>query len=261
MSADQTLAEIAAHIVKKHPSLFANLAPQLPITEQTSIKFWEGDNFSHKSLGAAIRSAMTAALALQHELPEWIVRLDGMSGKKYRYFINKLVREIREPRYLEIGSWAGSTAASAIYGNSLSALCIDNWSQFGGPKKAFMENIEKARGGGCNFRFIEEDFRSIDYKNINFDANIYLFDGPHEEEDQYDGVRLALPALKQEFVLIVDDWNWIAVRNGTRRAISDFSLTVESCVEIRTTTNESHPCIQRQNSDWHNGYFIAHIKK
>jgi SAM-dependent methyltransferase len=259
VSSDQTLAEIAGHIVKKHPSLFANLIPELPITEQTSIKF-EGE-FSHKPLSAAIRNAMMAALALQATLPEWLIRIEGMSGKKYRYFINNLVREISEPRYLEIGSWAGSTAASAIYGNSLSALCVDNWSQFGGPKDRFMANIEKAKGEGCEFRFIEEDFRSLDYENLNFDANIYLFDGPHEEKDQYDGVRLALPTLKDEFVLIVDDWNWVAVRNGTKQAISDCALTVQSCVEIRTTTNDSHPRIQMQNSDWHNGYFIAHIKK
>ncbi len=259
MSSDQTLAEIADKIAKKHPSLFAKSVPQLPITEQTSIKF-EGD-FSHKSFSAAIHSAITAALALQHSLPEWIIGIDGMSGKKYRYFINNLVREMIEPRYFEVGSWAGSTAASAIYGNSLSALCVDNWSQFGGPKQAFMENISKAKSDGCEFKFIEEDFRSIDYENLKFGANIYLFDGPHEEKDQYDGVQLALPTLKEEFVLIVDDWNWIAVRNGTKRAISDCALTVKSCVEIRTTTNDSHPLIQKQNSDWHNGYFIAHIKK
>ena len=238
---------------------FLTVKAQLPLTEQTSIKF-EGES-SHEPLSVAIRGAVKSALSLRHNLPEWIIRMDGMSGKKYRYFINNLVGEIREPRYLEIGSWAGSTAASAIYGNSLSALCVDNWSQFGGPKDAFMANLEKAIGEACEFRFIEEDFRSVDYENLHFEANIYMFDGPHEETDQYDGIRLALPSLKDEFVLIVDDWNWVAVRNGTKRAISDCALSVQSCVEIRTTTNDSHPSINWQNSDWQNGYVIAHIKK
>ncbi len=259
MSSDQTLSEIATLILHKHPSLFPNFVPRLPLTEQTSIKF-EGE-FSHKPLSVAIHSAMMAALALQHTLPEWLISMDGMSGKKYRYFINNLVRQISGPRYFEIGCWAGSTASSAIYGNKLSVLCVDNWSEFGGPKEAFMENIAKAKGGSCEFRFIEDDFRNLDYEKLNFDANIYLFDGPHGEQDQYDGVRLALPALQEEFVLIVDDWNWTAVRDGTKRAISDCKLSVQSCVEIRTTTNETHPSMQMQNSDWHNGYFFAHIQR
>lgn len=260
MNSDLTLSNVIRYVAEKHPNLVANIGPnRLPLTEQTSIRF-EGE-ISHKPLSAAIHSAMTTALALQHTLPEWLICLEGFSGKKYRFFINNLVRNIIEPRYLEIGSWAGSTAASAIYGNSLSALCVDNWSQFGGPKEKFMVNIEKAKGEGCEFRFIEDDFRSIDYETLNFKANIYLFDGPHEEKDQYDGIRFALPTLENEFVLIVDDWNWIDVENGTKRAISDCGLTVESFLEIKTTTDGSHPSLQNENSDWHNGYFIAHIKK
>lgn len=172
-----------------------------------------------------------------------------------------MVKLVSKPRYLEIGSWSGSTAASAIYGNELSAICIDNWSQFGGPKIKFDENISKAKGDSCKFFFIEDDFRNVNYERLKFDANIYLFDGPHSAEDQYDGIRLVMPSLQDEFILIVDDYNWVDVRNGTQRAILDCKLSVISCIEIRTTTDDTHPRMKMQNSDWHNGYFIAHVKK
>ena len=37
-------------------------------------------------------------------------------------------------QFLEIGCWAGSTACSALYGNTVKTLCIDDWSQFSDPK-------------------------------------------------------------------------------------------------------------------------------
>ena len=64
------------------------------------------------------------------------------------------------------------------------------------------------------------DFRAVDFNGLGR-FNVYLFDGPHERDDQYDGVKLAQPALDEEFVLIVDDWNWPAVRAGTLDAVRD----------------------------------------
>ena len=86
-----------------------------------------------------------------------------MSGQKYRAFINNLVRSCPNPRYLEVGSWAGSTATAALSGNRASALCIDNWSQYGGPKDQFFQNIKKVLSEKIQFKFMERDFRSVDY--------------------------------------------------------------------------------------------------
>jgi hypothetical protein len=181
-----------------------------------------------------------------------------MSGQKYRTFINNFVGSHPDARYLEIGSWQGSTAAAALNGNSVKALCIDNWSQFGGPKSAFLANIERVRSQSpdVDFRFIENDFRRVDYTSLGR-FNIFLFDGPHEELDQYDGIMVARPALEKSFVLIVDDWNWRQVRVGTFRAIRDAGYSIASSIEIRTTQDNTHAPVHGKNSDWHNGYFIA----
>lgn len=208
--------------------------------------------------GALIAQAFGRALQGEGRLPDAIRAIDGMSGQRYRSFINELVALHPEPRYLEIGSWMGSTATAAIYGNRVKATCIDNWSLFGGPKAEFLANIEKARGEGADFTFLEDDFRRVDYSAIGA-FNIYLFDGPHEEDDQYDGVILAQPALEKRFILIVDDWNWRQVRIGTFRALADLGCKASCSIEIRTSTDNAHARHAGRESDWHNGYFIAAI--
>ena len=73
-----------------------------------------------------------------------------------------------------------------------------------------MERV-RSSSPGVDFRFIEGDFRRTDFNSIGR-FNIYLFDGPHEEQDQYDGIMMATPALDRRVILIVDDWNWAASR-------------------------------------------------
>jgi len=84
---------------------------------------------------------------------------------------------------------------------------------------------------------------------------------PHEVQDQFDGVTLALPALKQQFVLIVDDWNWQKVRKGTWQALQALHMDVEYSVEVRTAADGTEPVVRFQHSDWHNGYFIGVLEK
>ena len=198
------------------------------------------------------------------KLPNWILEMDGMSGVKYRHFINNLINSLEDPRYLEIGCWKGSTLCSAIYGNKVKSYCIDNWSQFDGPKDIFYKNIQKCTDECADIKIIfkEADFRKINYTEIE-KYNIYFFDGPHEEQDQYDALMFVQPALDDEFIFICDDWNWEKVKNGTLNAIKKLNLDVLFSINIKTTDDGSHPPENnaRQNSDWHNGYYISVLKK
>jgi hypothetical protein len=199
------------------------------------------------------------------KLPDWILEMDGMSGKKYRYFINNLIESLSEDaRYLEVGCWKGSTSCSAIYNNKVKAYCIDNWSEFGGPKNIFCDNIQKCSDNCDDIEIVfeENDFKKVNYTQIE-KYNVYLFDGPHEEQDQYDGLVHAYSALDNEFIFICDDWNWEKVRTGTMRAIEKTNLEVIFSIEIRTTIDNSYPLEgnTKENSDWHNGYYISVLKK
>ena len=59
-----------------------------------------------------IKHSFDRALNDESPLPSEIRDIDGMSGQKYRAFINNLVRSCPNPRYLEVGTWAGSTATA-----------------------------------------------------------------------------------------------------------------------------------------------------
>lgn len=210
--------------------------------------------------GRALKSSLQAAIDGRSKLPAAIRAIKGMSGQRYRTLINTLVATLDQPRYLEIGSWLGSTAAAAIFGNTVQALCIDNWSQFSGTKEQFLANVEQAKSSGSSLRLIEEDFRKIDYSVLS-KFNVFLFDGPHTDVDHRDGILLAQPCLTDRFVLIVDDWNWPLVRLGTMSGLLAARCRIEASVQLRTTLDNSHPSVAFEASDWHNGYFIAVVRR
>lgn len=225
--------------------------------EETSIRLY-GEWSSPEA--ERISDAWLNALAIDHKLPDWIRYMEGMSGKKYRYFINNLVETTPDARYLEIGSHSGSTACSAIVGNKVKATCIDNWSEFGGPKTQFMNNIERVKTANVDFTFIENDFKKVDYSKIG-KYNIYMFDGPHFEQDQYDGIEMVQEALDDVYVLVVDDYNWSHIRKGTEDALAHVGHTVIAKIEVLSYIGDGHPVVSHQYSDWHDGYLIALVRK
>ena len=206
----------------------------------------------------AIKSSLDDALQSKGKLPPDVLDIRGMSGKKYRIFINNLVERTAEARYLEIGSYVGSTLCAAIHGNSVRSLAIDNWSR--GGKRGFFSNLSKNCSNKTRVSVLAEDFRSVDYGAIGR-FNIYMFDGPHEYQDQFDALSYPLMCLDEQFVYIVDDWNWERVRNGTFAAIRSLNLTVLFQVEIRTTLDNTHTKLSGKWSDWHNGYLIAVLQR
>jgi hypothetical protein len=210
---------------------------------------------SRNPLVDGVQESLQAAIAERVELPAELLALPGMSGRKYRAFINSLIRSLEDPRYLEIGVWKGSTLCSAVYGNKVSALAIDNWSEFDGPASEFFANLGRFKGS-ASVSFLDSDFRDLNYRTIG-KFNVFLFDGPHSYEAQRDGLLLTQHALDDAFVLIVDDWNWERVRRGTFDAIATLGYEFDFAAEIRTSFDDSHAPLAGEKSDWHNGYFIA----
>ena len=145
-------------------------------------------------------------------------------------------------------------------GNALTVLCIDNWSEFGGPKAEFFANIEAVRNERVRFTFLEQDFRDVAVAEIE-KYNIYLYDGPHEEADQFDGLSLYEGALDDDLFFIVDDWNWPQVRNGTMNALRQTGYTIDFAIIVRTSQNDQHAEIGGEYSDWHNGYFLSKLSR
>lgn len=212
--------------------------------------------------------AMQSKLSKNGLLPAGILNFHGMSGKKTRMLINNLAG-IEGLTYAEVGTFTGSTLLSALFGNKIKAVCCDNWSQFNGPREVFQSNVEIYAKGSITestLSVFEEDFREIifgsgDWSEIDF----YFFDGPHDEQSQYDGIARAYPGLSDRFVLLVDDWNWSGPQSGTERVISDLGLSVLDKKVVLTedeTKNDLNQVINRFNlSDWHNGIAAFACKK
>jgi hypothetical protein len=221
----------------------------------------EGGQAGDTLLATSVRTAFLSAVAAEGKLGADLLALEGMSGRKYRLFINNLIGSLHDARYLEVGVWMGSTLCSAIDQNSVTALAIDNWSEFDGPAQKFYTNLAKYKHPRARVSFLEKDFREVDYSGIGT-FGVYLFDGPHSVKDQRDGVVVVQAALDDQFVLIVDDWNWAGVREGTMLGIQEASLVVDYSVEVRTAL-DNIPITTGwgQTGDWHNGYFIAALSK
>src|SRR5262245_10810342 len=111
-------------------------------------------------LSNALASAFDSALAEVEQPAPAFLDLEGMSGRRYRLFANALIRLIPNPRYLEVGVGAGSTLCSALAGNNIRAVAIDNWSQFGGPRGRLLENLTRF-AVGSEVKLIERDFRTV----------------------------------------------------------------------------------------------------
>ena len=187
-----------------------------------------------------------------------IINIEGMSGTKTRHFYNNLLNT-PDARYLEIGTWKGSSVCSAMYGNKAKVTCIDNWSEFGGPKNDFLVNFEKFKGEN-DANFIENDCYKIDVSTFS-KYNIYMYDGNHTEDSHYKALLHYYNCLDDIFIFIVDDWNWKDVRNGTNNAIKKLNLQILYEKEIRLTWDESHTPQQQARDTWWNGMYITVLQK
>ena len=228
-----------------------------------NIKIESLDENSIKMINHTETSFNNAILNKSKVTPD-ILALEGMTGIKTRHFYNNLL-SVPDMTYLEIGTWKGSSVCSAMCNNKATVVCIDNWSLYGlaeENKHDFNINFAKFKGEN-NATFIESDCFKVDLSKLPM-FNIYLFDGEHTFETQYNSLTYYINNLENTFIFIVDDWNWDTVRNGTKHAISKLNLKVLYEREVRTTLDNSHPyqeSLKVPHVSWHNGIYIAVIQK
>jgi hypothetical protein len=206
-----------------------------------------------------VETAFDKAERCESKVTAGILQIDGFSGQKTRHFYNNLLN-MEDARYLEIGTWKGSSVCAAMCNNTATVVCIDNWSEFGGPKQEFLTNFNTYKGENYAM-YIEQDCFKVNTKRLP-KFNIYMYDGNHSKESHYNALVHFYDCLDDMFIFIVDDWNWKDVRDGTRESFTQLNCTVLYEKELRTTNDDTHPEfgseIQRQ---WHNGIYIAIVQK
>jgi len=187
-----------------------------------------------------------------------IIAMRGLTGTKTRHFYNNLLNR-EDARYLEIGTWKGSSVCSAMCNNNATVVCIDNWSEFQGPKSEFLINFEKFKGNN-NARFIENDCFKIDVSTLP-KFNIFMYDGNHTTESHYKALLHYYNCLDDIFIFVVDDWNWKDVRDGTINSIQKLNLKVLYEKEVRLTLDNSVTPEPELSSTWWNGIYVAILQK
>lgn len=184
---------------------------------------------------------------------KFLIDIKGYSSPKIRHLLNNVL-EIPEAVYLEIGVFTGSTFIPAVYHNKLKkAYCVDNWSQYvpKNPKRIFLQNIKEFNIN--KFLLIEEDCFQLNLSQIKEKVNVYLYDGPHDEVSQYKALEYYLPVLEDEFVFMVDDYDYIHIQEGTQKAIRNLGL------EIKYENHLHSKGIYKDS--WWRGFYIAILKK
>ena len=206
---------------------------------------------TYQQLQTHIETAFNNAENGISKITKDIINMEGMTGIKTRHFYNNLLN-LEDARYLEIGTWKGSSVCSAMCGNKAKVICIDNWSEFGGPKNEFLLNFNKYMGEN-NADFIEQDCYKVDISKLS-KFNIYMYDGNHTKDSHYNALVHYYNCLDDIFVFIVDDWNWHDVREGTLESFNQLKLSILYQKEIYTPGN----CTL---DTWWNGIYVAILKK
>ena len=169
-----------------------------------------------------------------------LISVPRMSTSAIGAIINRSVSEMRpDEAFVNVGLWYGFTFFSGIIGNEgRTCVGIDNFSQFGGPKRQFLENFDRLASPRHHFH----DMDYVDYLNKIHSGPIgfYIYDGPHDYENQLLGLRLAEPFFSKNCILLVDDTNWREPREATFDFISSSENEYEILLDVKTVHN-CHP--------------------
>jgi hypothetical protein len=211
-----------------------------------------------------LERCLARSMADTSSLSDDVLRLPGFSGIMTRHLYNN-VCSLRVPgrdtRYLEVGTWKGSSLVSALFGNDhVHATVVDNWSQFGGPKEDFLATVQRLLPS-AHLDVVDRDCFKVDPAELlaassvaGTPIDIYLFDGEHTYEAQRRAITHFAPALRRDAAIVmVDDWNWPDVRAGTMKGIQDAGLRIQFQYELRHTLDDTHTESETAGRQFWNG--------
>jgi len=198
-----------------------------------------------------IKNCIENALKEKSKLTKDILAIDGMSSRFNRHLLNNLGAEFDRFNYLEIGVHKGSTYVSSLYKNNvINSWAIDDWSQFQDQTKYFIDNCNKFN---IPVNFISSNCFTVDTKEIR-DINFYFYDGNHWTDETKKGLTYFYDSFVDEFLYVVDDFEWLDVQLGVKIGIKECNLKIkyENHLESDVMNNEE---------GWWNGLGIYVLQK
>ena len=169
-----------------------------------------------------------------------VCRIPRMSTFAVASIINRAVAQMPESHaFVNVGVWNGFTFLSGLAGNADRAcIGIDNFSEFGGPKDAFLARFERMKGG--RHLFHEMDYQEYFARRHDVAIGVYLYDGEHSYDNQRKGLEAAERFFAKDCVVLVDDTN----AEDPRRATYDFLAARPGRFRVlldRRTAANGHP--------------------
>ncbi len=229
---------------------FIQVDDRLPFPEEFYIKrlhriIRKGRTGIAERLGAAIELWNTRFpeddRAMKESLRE-ICRIPRMSTLAIGGMINRAVREMADGEsFVNVGVWHGFTFLSGIVGNPRKrCVAVDNFSQFGGPKREFQSRFERLRSDRHLFYDMDcfEYFAHIHEGEIGF----YIYDGEHSYKNQLEGLQAAEPFFSPHCLILVDDTNWPEPRAATMDFMAVSNHRYEILLDM-TTRHNCHPTV------------------
>lgn len=173
----------------------------------------------------------------------------GMSSIKKLRLLH-LAYSFLEPNesYLEIGTYTGKSLISTIANNKRrTTYACDNFSEFNdtSSENILLKNLE-IYGVKNDVIFFNSDFRQIlNDRFIKHPIGLYLYDGAHDFESQYQAIKLAEHLLSDNALVLVDDLRFADdshsyAKAGTLKAIEESKETYELLYELPARNNYDH---------------------
>ncbi len=166
-----------------------------------------------------------------------VCKIPRMSTFAVGAMINRGVSEMKpNEAFVNVGVWNGFTFLSGVAHNP-TKICIgvDNFSQFGGPREAFLKRFNALKS--TNHHFYDMDY--IEYFNRLHTGKIgfYIYDGDHKYEDQLKGLQVAEPHFSNNCIILVDDTNWPDPRQATYDFMQNSAYQYEVLLDVKTYRN------------------------
>lgn len=203
-----------------------------------------------------IQDAIDRADRLKSKLAGDVLNVPGFTSVRIRHLMNNLGSMANN--YLEIGVHKGGTFCSTCYDNKLWVTrAVDNFSEFNAdnPRAELEKNIRLFCKTPAVCEVVEQDCWTLERRYHLLPTDLFLYDGDHSSDSQYKACSHFLPLMADQFIFCVDDYSaWPHVKEATQRGIKDAKLTVLFERELWNGR-------EGDNDGWHNGFYVALIKK
>lgn len=204
-----------------------------------------------------IKAAIDRANNLQSKMDEVAWSAPALSSLRIRHLMNNL--GAISARYFESGVHKGGIFCSVVRNNPniLNATANDSFaSDEDSNDKAYPQfeaNALKCKSADTALSVIVGDSFEIDPTLIQGPVDLYCFDADHSYDSQRKAVTYYLPAMADEFIMCIDDFDWDEVSRGTSDGLSEAPVDI---LKQWVFNGNNH-----DNEGWWNGFAVFLLKK